>query len=237
MKHLQTGALLASVLGTGLMAGLFAAFAYAVMPGLGRSSDRTLVDAMQGINKAIINPVFMLPFMGSIPLLGLAVVLAWRGQGREALPWLIAALVLYVVAFGVTVAGNVPLNDQLDQAGDPDRIKDLAAVRADFEDKWVAWNVVRAVLHTVAFGLAAYTLIVYGAHRLADDAEASRGSGPAPVTQGAAQDAAGWQQPQAPVGPGPRWQPQPPQGAPQAQPGPRWEYRAAPATSPPTARR
>lgn len=234
MKHLQTGALLASVLGTGLMAGLFAAFAYAVMPGLGRSSDRTLVDAMQGINKAIINPVFMLPFMGSIPLLGLAVVLAWRGQGREALPWLIAALVLYVVAFGVTVAGNVPLNDQLDQAGDPDRIKDLAAVRADFEDKWVAWNVVRAVLHTVAFGLAAYALIVYGAHRLADDAAAPRGSGPASVTQGAA----GWQQPQQrPVGPGPRWQPQPPQGAPQAQPGPRWEYQAAPATSPPTARR
>ncbi|WP_181787319.1 anthrone oxygenase family protein [Streptomyces phytophilus] len=224
MRHLQTGALLASVLGTGLMAGLFAAFAYAVMPGLGRSSDRTLVDAMQGINKAIVNPVFMLPFMGSIPLLGLAVVLAWRGQGREALPWLIAALVLYVVAFGVTVAGNIPLNDQLDRAGDPDRIKDLAAVRADFEDKWVAWNVVRAVLHTVAFGLAAYALIVYGAHRLADGAEASRGPAPASVVQGVA----GWQQPQQPVGPGPGWQPQPPQGAPQAQPGPRWEYRAAP---------
>lgn len=178
MKHLQTATLLATLLTTGLMAGLFAAFAYAVMPGLGRSSDRTLVEATQGINKAIINPVFMIPFMGSLPLLGLAVVLAWRGQGREALPWLIAALVVYVVAFGVTVAGNVPLNDRLEQAGDPDRVKDLAAVRADFEGTWVAWNVVRAVLHTVAFGLMAWALTVYGAHRSADGPEAPRGAAP-----------------------------------------------------------
>ncbi|AUH40586.1 anthrone oxygenase family protein [Streptomyces sp. CMB-StM0423] len=210
MKNLQTATLLAGVLTSGLMAGLFAAFAYAVMPGLGRSSDRTLVEAMQGINKAIINPVFMLPFMGSLPLLGLAVVLAWRGQGREALPWLIAALVVYVVAFGVTVAGNVPLNDQLEQAGDPDRVQDLAAVRADFEDRWVALNVVRAVLHTVAFGLLAWALIVYGAHRPAGDAEAARGSG------------TGWQgapaQRGAPAAPG--------------QPGPGWQYRAEPAAWP-----
>ncbi|RPK57069.1 DUF1772 domain-containing protein [Streptomyces sp. NBC_01732] len=84
--------------------------------------------------------------MGAVPLLGLAVVLAWRGHGRSAPPWLIAALVLYLVAFMVTSGVNVPLNDQLARAGDPAHAGQLAAIRADFENKWVLWNVVRALL-------------------------------------------------------------------------------------------
>ncbi|WP_436844250.1 DUF1772 domain-containing protein [Streptomyces subrutilus] len=164
MKYLHTGVLLAATLSTGLMAGLFAAFSYSVMPGLARSSDHTLVEAMQGINKAIINPAFMLPFMGSIPLLGLAVFLAWRADGRPALPWLIAALVLYLVAFVVTSAVNVPLNDQLANAGDPDHVRRLAEVRADFEDRWVLWNNVRALLHTAAFASLTWALVVHGTH-------------------------------------------------------------------------
>ncbi|MGW9119729.1 anthrone oxygenase family protein [Streptomyces sp. NPDC055663] len=166
MKHLQTGVLIATTLSAGLMAGLFAAFAYAVMPGLAKSSDHTLVEAMRSINKAILNPVFMLPFMGAIPLLALAVVLAWRGHGRPVLPWLIAALVLYLVAFLVTSGVNVPLNDQLARAGDPGDAGQLAAIRADFESKWVYWNIVRALLHTAAFACLAWALLVYGAHQL-----------------------------------------------------------------------
>ncbi|MGW0883429.1 anthrone oxygenase family protein [Streptomyces sp. NPDC002671] len=174
MKHLQTGVLLTATLFTGLMAGLFAAFSYSVMPGLARSSDRTLVEAMQGINKAIINPVFMLPYMGSIPLIGLAVFLAWRGHGRSALPWLIAALVLYLVAFMVTGSVNVPLNNHLADAGDPDHIRNLAAVRADFEHKWVTWNIVRALLHSAAFACLAWSLFMCGM----PESEPSRASVP-----------------------------------------------------------
>ncbi|MFD3335367.1 DUF1772 domain-containing protein [Streptomyces sp. NPDC058700] len=165
MKNLQTVVLLAATLSTGLMAGLFAAFSYAVMPGLARSSDHTLVEAMQGINKAIVNPAFMLPFMGSIPLLGLAVFLAWRDEGRPALPWLIVALVLYLVAFVVTTAVNVPLNDRLASVGDLAHISHLAQVRTDFENRWVVWNHVRALLHTAAFAGLLWALVVHGAHR------------------------------------------------------------------------
>ncbi|RDI54383.1 anthrone oxygenase family protein [Nocardia mexicana] len=186
MKLLQTSTLLAAIVSTGLMAGLFAGFAYAVMPGLGRSSDRTFVEAMQGINKAIINPAFMIPFMGSIPLLALAAFLAWRGYGRPTLPWLIAALVLYLVAFVVTSAANVPLNDQLAAAGDPSQA-DPQAIRDAFETKWVVWNVVRALLHTAAFACLAWALIVYGAHRLAASNVAAGG-----LSVSAAP--AGWQQ-------------------------------------------
>jgi uncharacterized membrane protein len=33
--------------------------------------------------------------------------------------WIVAALVLYGVAFLVTVAFNIPLNDELAEVGDP----------------------------------------------------------------------------------------------------------------------
>ncbi|MER7173494.1 DUF1772 domain-containing protein [Streptomyces mesophilus] len=178
MKHLQAATLLAAVISTGLMAGLFAGFAYAVMPGLKRSSDRTFVETVQGINEAILNPVFMLPFMGSIPLLALAVFLARRGQGRPALPWLIAALVLYLIAFMVTSGVNVPLNDQLAKAGDVDHIKHLGTARDHFESTWVTWNITRALLHTAAFACLAWALVVYGAHRPNEGKSANSAAGP-----------------------------------------------------------
>ncbi|MFD9391229.1 DUF1772 domain-containing protein [Streptomyces sp. NPDC060000] len=185
MKALQTATLLAATLTTGLMAGLFAAFTYSVMPGLGRSSDHAMIETMQNINKAIVNPFFMLLFMGSLPLLALAAFLAWRGHGRPALPWIFAALALYLIAFFVTSGVNVPLNDKLARAGDPRHIKDLAAVRSEFENAWVTWNAVRALLHTAAFGCLVWALVVYGAHRLPETGKAGPAaydtSGPAPA--------------------------------------------------------
>ena len=56
------------------------------------------------------------------------------------------ALAASALAFLVTVVLNVPLNDGLARGGDP------AALREEFEDPWVAWNVVRAVLLTVTLG-------------------------------------------------------------------------------------
>jgi len=54
----------------------------------------------------------------------------------------------------MTVAVNVPLNDAIKAAGEPDRIPDLAAVRAAFhESRWATWNLVRTVTTVVAFGI------------------------------------------------------------------------------------
>ncbi|MGA4949824.1 DUF1772 domain-containing protein [Streptomyces lydicamycinicus] len=161
MRALQTAALLVATLGAGLMAGLFAAFAYAVMPGLARSADRTFVQAMQHINRAILNGWFLVPFLLPIPLLVLATVLAWNGHGRVALPWILAALVLYLAGFFVTSGVNVPLNNALDKADTGDHSRAEAA-RAAFEGRWATWNTVRALLHTVAFGLLAWALFLHG---------------------------------------------------------------------------
>ncbi|MFC9233702.1 DUF1772 domain-containing protein [Streptomyces decoyicus] len=187
MRVVQTATLLVATLGVGLMAGLFAAFAYAVMPGLRRSADRTFVEAMQNINRAIVNGWFLLPFLLPIPLLVLATVLAWNGPGQVALPWILAALVLYLAGFFVTSGVNVPLNNALDEApaddgpaalgdagdaggsrgpGGPadtaDRSGALKAARDSFEGRWVTWNIVRALAHTAAFGMLAWALFLHG---------------------------------------------------------------------------
>ena len=73
-----TAALVAATVTNGLMAGLFVAYSYAVMPGLGRTGDRTFVEAMQQMNAAILNGWFGVCFAGS----AVFVVLIW-GQLRH----------------------------------------------------------------------------------------------------------------------------------------------------------
>ncbi|MEW1753078.1 anthrone oxygenase family protein [Streptomyces angustmyceticus] len=175
MRALQTATLLVATLGAGLMAGLFTAFAYAVMPGLGRCDDRTFVQAMRNINRAIVNGWFLLAFLLPMPLLVLATVLARNGPGRVALPWILAALVLYLAGFLVTGGVNVPLNNALDKApagegpaapaapGDPGgRSGGSRAAREGFEGRWVTWNLVRALAHTAAFGALGWALFLHG---------------------------------------------------------------------------
>jgi uncharacterized membrane protein len=161
VKLAQTLSLLAATLSTGLIAGLFFSFANAVMPALRRVDDRAFVATMQQINRSILNAWFLSTFVGAALITATAAVLQW-GDGRPALPWIIAGLVLYLVMFAITRGVNIPLNDQLDGAGDPDQIADLAAVRGRFEARWVRWNLVRALTSTAAFGVLAWALVLHG---------------------------------------------------------------------------
>ncbi|MFI6267299.1 DUF1772 domain-containing protein [Micromonospora zamorensis] len=162
MRVAQQASLIAATITSGLMAGLFAAFAYAVMPALRTADDQTFVGVMQRINVAIVNGWFMLSFLGALVFGVLSALLAWRGDGRPALPWIIGGLTLYLAMFVITTAVNVPLNDKLASAGDPGHIADLAAVREHFESSWVTWNIVRALASTAAFGCLSWALVVYG---------------------------------------------------------------------------
>ncbi|WP_432590228.1 anthrone oxygenase family protein [Streptomyces sp. HD1123-B1] len=164
MNHhtLQTPVLIAATVATGLSAGLFYGYACSVMPGLARAEDRTFIDAMQRINVAILNGWFALVFAGALLLAVLAGALHLRGAGRPALPWIVAAVVLYLVMLVITIRVNVPLNNALADAGHPDRITDLSAVREQFEARWVRWNIVRAVTSTAAFGLLVCALATTG---------------------------------------------------------------------------
>jgi uncharacterized membrane protein len=163
MEALQAVVLMTATIAMGLMAGVFCLYANTIMPGLGRTDDRTFVGAFQAIDTAIINPLFLATFFGALVLTALATALHLGDDVRSVLPWLAAALLLYLAVFGVTVRVNVPLNDGIKAAGDPDRIADLGTVRERFDEAtWIRWNLFRAVASTSAFGCLAWALVQYG---------------------------------------------------------------------------
>jgi uncharacterized membrane protein len=163
MELIRAAALIAATMTTGMMAGVFGLYAHAIMPGLRDTDDRTFVGAFQAIDRAIINPWFIPMFVGALLLTGLSVALHLRDDERSVLPWLAAALVLYAVVFVITIGVNVPLNDEIKAAGDPERIADLAAVREQFDEgKWARWNVARTAASIAAFGCLAWGLVLHG---------------------------------------------------------------------------
>jgi uncharacterized membrane protein len=150
----------AAVFAMGLVAGLYFFSAIAVMPALTAADDRTLVDAMQQMIDKIENPAFFLVFLGAPALAAVALVQARRSGQAKIAGWIIAALALYAVMVVITFAVNIPLNDDLEQAGDPARIENIAEVRDDFVTPWVAWDIVRTLVTTVAFGALTWALVL-----------------------------------------------------------------------------
>ena len=161
---LQTVALIAATMTMGIMAGIFGLYAHTIMPGLRRTDDRTFIGAFQSIDRAIINPWFMAGgFLGALIFTGLAALLHIGGDEGAALPWIVVAFVLYLAVVIVTIAVNVPLNNEIKAAGDPDRIADVGAVRKRFDEaRWARWNVLRAVATTAALGCLAWALVQHG---------------------------------------------------------------------------
>lgn len=145
MTGVGQAALIGGTVTTGLVAGLFLAFSTAVMPGLARTDDRTFVAAMQAINVAILNPLFLTLFVAP---LGLLAVAALTGPARW---WVLAALVLYVANVAITQAGNIPHNDALLAAGTPDGPAGWEAARAAFEDSWNRLHLVRTLALVASF--------------------------------------------------------------------------------------
>jgi uncharacterized membrane protein len=161
MSALRAVSLLGATITMGLVTGVFALYAHTIMPGLRNTDDHTFVAAFQSMDRAIINPWFMATaFVGALLFTAAGVI---ANLGRAALPWVVVALGLYLVAVVITVAVNVPLNDTIKAAGSPDHIRDLAGVRERFhETRWAAWNLARVATSAGAFGCLAWALVLYG---------------------------------------------------------------------------
>jgi uncharacterized membrane protein len=130
---------------TALIGGLFYAYSCSVVLGLGKLSDTEYVKAMQSINREILNPVFFMSFMGTAALLPVSVFL-FRGQQPVFIFLLLAALAYLIGVFGVTVAGNVPMNDALDKFDISNSTADaIKQMRENFENRWNFLNNIRTV--------------------------------------------------------------------------------------------
>lgn len=158
MQAWRTWILIGAVMTTAHMAGIFAFYSHTVMPALRTLDDRAFIAAFQALDRSIINPWFLATaFLGALATTALAAVVH---LGRPALPWIAAALGLYLVAVAVTLAVHVPLNDAIKAAGDPARLADPALTRAQFQEgRWVAWNAVRVVASFGSLGCLCAALV------------------------------------------------------------------------------
>lgn len=157
MELAATTLVFAGLIATGLMAGLFFGWSVSAVPGLADVSDNTYVTSMQSINRAILNPLFLVTFLGALLLLVAATVVSFLAGSTGRGWWLAAASATYAVGVvGVTITRNVPLNEVL--AGfDRDSASDeaLARQRQNYEPPWNRWQSVRTVAVVAAFSLAA----------------------------------------------------------------------------------
>ncbi len=151
----------AAIVSTGLMAGLFYGWSVSVIPGTRRVGDTTYIETMQRINRAIVNPAFVIPFMGT-PLILLAAAYAQRQAGNDrAALWLAVAAGVYVVGMlGVTFRGNIPLNNALDafDLADADE-RSAHERRRTYEQGWNRWHSVRTVAVTVSLASATVAVV------------------------------------------------------------------------------
>jgi uncharacterized membrane protein len=164
---LKTALLGGGIVATGLMSGLLYGWSVSVIPGTKRVPAGNYVDTMQHINRAIINPAFIVPFMGIPLVLGGAAVMQLRA-GDHRRGWLLAgATATYVVGvLGVTIGRNVPLNDALDAFDLRSSTSDaIERRRTTYERPWNRWHHLRTVASVGSFALAAAAALV-----TADDA-------------------------------------------------------------------
>jgi len=155
MDALTTAALIAATLTTGMMAGLFYAYTFSVMPALRGAEAPVLVEVMRRINRAIVNGWFLLCFVGAAVAGVLATALVAIDGEAAVLGPAALGLVLYLAQLVVTARINIPLNNGLDAAGSADP----AGTRERFERPWTRWNNVRTMLCTAAFGSWCWALV------------------------------------------------------------------------------
>jgi uncharacterized membrane protein len=147
MNRYQSPLLALATITTALMAGLFYAFSVSINLAFRHLPDTQYILAMQEINKAIVNPVFLLAFLGSPLFLTLA-ALAYRKQPRSPkFGWIFAALVVFIIgSFGVTIVGNIPLNNQLEGFSlEGSSVKQAKVMRGAFAESWNNWHTIRTV--------------------------------------------------------------------------------------------
>ena len=152
LQMLMTGLLWFSAVGCGLLAGLYFAFSAFIMTALGRVGQAAGIAAMNAINVAILQSLFMPVFLATTAAsaaLTATALLRWSEPGAMAMA---AGGALYVLGmFVVTMAFNVPLNNAL-AAADP-ASPEATSLWARYLTDWTWWNHVRMVSSTAACAL------------------------------------------------------------------------------------
>ena len=148
-----------AALGSATVGGIFYGFSSFVMKALGRLDPEQGVAAMNSINVVVINPSFMLAFMGTalICLLLTAGSYFWWNQTNGWLV-LVAALLYLAGSVGLTMVLHQPMNLKL--AG----LQPVQAIAywPEYLETWIRWNHVRSAAALLSTALFITALVLRG---------------------------------------------------------------------------
>jgi uncharacterized membrane protein len=158
-RAIVTVALLAAV-GCGLMGGILFAFSDFVVTALRQQPAESGIRTMQAINIQIVNPLFLMIFVGTPLAAAFLAVVAARCLGQPGAKLLLLGSALYLIGtLAVTMAFNIPLNNRL-AIQDPVSVK-AARYWITYVSEWMGWNHVRTIA-----SLAATALLTLGIHHV-----------------------------------------------------------------------
>jgi uncharacterized membrane protein len=138
---------------TGLMAGIFFTWSNAVKPGIGKLGDIEYLRALQSMNRVILNNAFRIIFLGAIIAVALVPVFYFNLYPKNIFWLFVFTLVIYWIGvFGVTVSGNIPLNEILDKTNlESITLEEIKTLRKSIELKWNNYNLIRCISSGITF--------------------------------------------------------------------------------------
>lgn len=144
-----------AIVGAGLVTGLLFAFSNFVMRALAELSNEQGMFAMQQVNEKIINPLFMLFFLGTPALcvfIAIRAAIDFSSPGNLML--VLGSLCYLAGPFGITILCNVPLNNQLAKT----EAADANTVWPEYQVRWQRWNHLRTFIGALSILLLAVGL-------------------------------------------------------------------------------
>jgi uncharacterized membrane protein len=161
----QNTLLFLSTLLCALITGLLYGYACSVNPGLNKLPDLCYLKSMQSVNKEIQNPVFFCSFFGTVLMLPLTTWYAFHHASAASFYLILSASILYLVGvLGVTVFGNIPLNETLGllniNSANPG---ELSHQRGLFEVAWNRYHILRTVCSFISLICTIAAIIKYNA--------------------------------------------------------------------------
>lgn len=157
VQNFRLPLILFAAVGSALTAGIFFAFSTFVMRALSQQPPASGIAAMQSINITVINPWFMAAFFGPAGVsLGLAIAALRQWNQPGAAYWLAGTLLYLIGTIGVTIVGNIPLNDALALVN-PNSAEGVT-LWAKYLTDWTFWNHVRTAAAFLAAAMFTLSL-------------------------------------------------------------------------------
>ena len=143
MSGLITIIIIASISGAGLVTGLLFAFSNFVMRALADLPSDKGMFAMQRINETIINPIFIMLFLGTPILCSVIAINSGQKINEPGNLFLFVGALTYLIGpFGITMIFNVPLNNLLANTD----VSDADEIWPMYQKKWQWWNHIRTYI-------------------------------------------------------------------------------------------